>query len=155
MIRRSFLQAAAIALCLASLTLTSCTSAVSLPKDVKEITVAVLQERQPESVVLIDVRTPAEYARDRIGDSPLVPISDIEAGSGVKEIQAAIAQQSPDGNPVTVILYCERGFRSARAQKILEAEGIQSISLAGGIRAWRQQIPRDRDTAALSALNRI
>lgn len=153
---RQSLPAVAIAFCLTCMALTSCSVAASLPKDAREISVVALQKQPIESVLFIDVRTPAEYASDRIGDSPLVPISELEAGAGVEQIKSAIAQRSVDaGQPVTVILYCERGFRSARAQKVLETEGIQSISLAGGIRAWRQQTPRNRDAEALQELNHV
>ncbi|MEO0853370.1 MAG: rhodanese-like domain-containing protein [Cyanobacteria bacterium J06648_11] len=152
---RSSLQAVAIALCLTGSILTSCSSATSLPQDAREIAVAVLPERQLESVLFIDVRTPAEYARDRIGDSPLVPIGEIETGSGVEDIQTAISRYSSDSKPVTVILYCERGFRSARAQKALEAAGIRSISLAGGIQAWRRQTSRERDSEVLKTLRHV
>lgn len=153
-IKRS-VRAAAIALILVCVPLTAC-SAISLPKDVQEISVVELQRNQADPVLFVDVRTPGEYRRDRIGDSPLVPIQEIEGeGTGVAEIEALIVQNSPEGKPVTVILYCERGFRSARAQKVLEDRGIRAISLAGGIQAWRKEVSSDRDAEALQALNHI
>src|SRR4028118_2033254 len=59
----------------------------------KQVTVAELQQGKLQPVLLIDVRSPEEYAEDHIGQSLLVPLTDIEAKFGVKQIQS-IAQKS-------------------------------------------------------------
>ncbi|MDJ1182330.1 rhodanese-like domain-containing protein [Roseofilum casamattae] len=118
---------------------------------IPEIDVARLQklarsDRQlfRDNTILIDVRTPAEYARDRIGDSPLVPLSEIESGAGMEKIR----QLAGDGDR-QIILYCFSGVRSARAQQILSEAGISALSLAGGIQAWRQAVPPEMDASLL------
>ena len=97
-----------------------------------------------DNTILIDVRTPEEYARDRIGDSPLVPLSEIESGAGMGKIR----QLAADGDR-QIVLYCFSGVRSAKAQQILSEAGIPALSLAGGIQAWRQAIPPEMDASLL------
>lgn len=87
-----------------------------------------------EHALFIDVRTPQEYAQDRIGESPLIPLADIESGEGVEKIRQLAGDR-------LVILYCFSGFRSGKAQQILEQAGIEAVSLEGGIQAWRKTIP--------------
>ena len=84
--------------------------------NVPKVSVAQVQQGKLKSVILIDVRSPEEYAEDRIGESPLVPLIDIEAGFGVKQVQA-IARSSVNSarTQPTIVLYCARGGRSVKA----------------------------------------
>ncbi|HEY9302212.1 MAG TPA: rhodanese-like domain-containing protein, partial [Phormidium sp.] len=87
----------------------------------KQVTVAQLQQGKLKPVILIDVRSPEEYAEDRIGESPLVPIIDIEMGFGVKQIQSIVkARVKSERTQPIVVLYCARGGRSVKAYKQLE-----------------------------------
>jgi rhodanese-related sulfurtransferase len=77
--------------------------------------------------VLIDVREPAEYARERIPGVPLVPISAFDINK-VRQI----------ANGKKVILHCGSGIRSARAAEALYGAGITNVAhLKGGIATWR------------------
>ncbi len=96
----------------------------------------ILTENRPlfsQKMLLIDVRTPEEYAQDRIADSPLIPLGEIESGEGIEKIRQLAGDR-------LVILYCFSGFRSAKAQQILHKAGIAAVSLEGGIQAWRKVI---------------
>ncbi|MEG4842496.1 rhodanese-like domain-containing protein [Microcoleus sp. B9-D4] len=137
----------------------------------KQVTVAQLQQGKLKPVILIDVRSPEEYAEDRIGESPLVPIIDIEMGFGVKQIQSIVKARVRSDQPQPVIvLYCARGGRSVKAYKQLEkvarysqesggneTNKIKDISLnvvvlSGGIKAWRQAVPAPKDAQILAPI---
>ncbi|XZO00368.1 MAG: rhodanese-like domain-containing protein [Microcoleus sp.] len=137
----------------------------------KQVTVAELQEGKLKPVILIDVRSPEEYAEDRIGDSPLVPLTDIEIGLGAKQVQAIVKARVKDDRPQPiVVLYCARGARSIKAYHKLEkmAQYSQEIPgkktqknqdmpfnfvvLSGGIKAWRQAVPAQKDATILGRI---
>ena len=137
----------------------------------KQVTVAQLQQGKLKPVILIDVRSPEEYAEDRIGESPLVPLTDIELGFGVNQVQSLVKARVKSDQPQPVIvLYCARGGRSVKAYKELEkvarysqesggneTNKIKDISqnvvvLSGGIKAWRQAVPAPKDAQILAPI---
>ena len=137
----------------------------------KQVTVAQLQQGKLKPVILIDVRSPEEYAEDRIGESPLVSLIDIEMGSGVKQIQSIVKARVKSDRPQPIIvLYCTKGGRSVKAYKQLEkvarssqesagneTNNIKDISLnvvvlLGGITAWRQAVPAPKDAQILAPI---
>ncbi len=119
---------------------------------IKNVTVEELQQGKLKPVFLIDVRSPEEYADDRISKSPLVPITDIEAGFGVKQILNLVPNIQADGTKPTVVLYCAAGPRSNKAYRLLQKTGLNMVVLSGGITAWRKAVPPERDAATLNAL---
>ena len=137
----------------------------------KQVTVAQLQQGKLKPVILIDVRSPEEYAEDRIGDSPLVPLTDIEMGFGVKQIQSIVKARVKSDRPQPVIvLYCTKGARSVKAYKQLEKVARHSqesarnetnkikdinlnvVVLSGGITTWRQAVPAPKDAQVLAPI---
>lgn len=74
--------------------------------------------------ILIDVRTPAEYAGGHIPNAINIPVDSLQ--SQLSEI--------PQGQPVVV--YCRSGNRSATASQILAEAGYSEIYDMGGIIAW-------------------
>ncbi len=80
-------------------------------------------------VVLLDVRTAAEYAEGHIEGAILI---DQGASDFVEKVKAAI----PAGKKVAV--YCRSGRRSANAASRLAAAGYQCVNLLGGISAWKE-----------------
>ncbi|MBP0020349.1 MAG: rhodanese-like domain-containing protein [Cyanobacteria bacterium SBLK] len=101
------------------------------------ITAEQLQQAQKsQNFIFIDVRTPREYESDRIQNSILIPIDAIERGSGAEKVRE-IATQNPDS---TIVLYCQRGPRSYRAYRHLQAIDSQFVVLSGGITAWRKTV---------------
>lgn len=119
----------------------------------KKVTVAELQQGKLKPVIFIDVRSPEEYAEDHIGQSLLVPLTDIEANFGVKQIRA-IAQTSakPNQPQPTIVLYCTAGMRSVKAYQQLEKTGLNFVVLAGGIKAWREAVPAQKDAQILAPI---
>jgi len=86
-----------------------------------------------DDFVLVDVRNPNEYEIAKIPGSVLVPLPDIEQGSGVTKVKELM-------NGHRLIAHCKMGGRSAKALGILKENGIEGTNVKGGITAWSQEI---------------
>jgi adenylyltransferase/sulfurtransferase len=82
--------------------------------------------------VLVDVRTPAEYAAAHIPGAISIPLATLQTEAGLAEIQALSTEHQ-------LITYCARGPRSHRALGYLARSGISGTNLTGGFEAWQQQ----------------
>ena len=80
------------------------------------------------TAIVIDVRTPGEYAE--LGHIPgawLLPV----------DLMASAPAILPDDR-AEVLVYCEHGVRSRAASELLAAAGIDRVlNLAGGLAGWR------------------
>ena len=86
-----------------------------------------LQESPPGECLLLDCRTPEEYATARIEGALLIPMQ--ELSQRVNEIDAWRARQ--------IIVHCHHGVRSLRVTHWLRDRGYENVSsLQGGIEAW-------------------
>jgi len=102
----------------------------------KEMTVTELKQlldSDADDFVLIDVRNPNEYEIARIPGAVLIPLPDIENGTGVQQVKEAL-------NGHKLIVHCKLGGRSAKALGILKLAGIDGINVKGGITAWSQEV---------------
>ena len=90
---------------------------------IKSIPAEVAKELVKEGRILVlDVRTPMENAHERIKDSVLIPLNELDSR----------AQEVPRDRPILV--YCRSGSRSMTASRILANHGFQEIyNLPGGI----------------------
>lgn len=80
---------------------------------------------EQNSIVLVDVREPNEYATGYIPGATLVPLSQFDAQK---------IPQSPDQK---IVLYCRSGQRSTMAAQRLLNAGYQEVAhLQNGISAW-------------------
>ena len=77
----------------------------------------------PEKSILLDVRTPEEYAVKHLPGSLLLPLDRIEAEAGTV---------LPDKN-AAVSVFCRSGRRSKAAKAALERLGYTDITDLGGI----------------------
>ncbi|MGB7339166.1 MAG: rhodanese-like domain-containing protein [Phototrophicaceae bacterium] len=75
--------------------------------------------------LLIDVRTPAEYASGHIAGSINIPVD---------EIANRLAEIPTD---MPVVVYCQSGNRSGRAASILMTNDYNQVYDLGGIARWR------------------
>ena len=80
-------------------------------------------------VVLLDVRTAAEYAEGHIEGAVLI---DQGENDFIEKAKAAITTDKK------IAVYCRSGRRSANAATRLAAEGYQCVNLKGGILAWKE-----------------
>jgi rhodanese-related sulfurtransferase len=75
--------------------------------------------------VLLDVRSPGEYAGGHLPGAVNVPLDEV----------GAVAARHAGQDVVTV---CHSGARSLAAARLLAAAGARVQSLTGGTEAWRQ-----------------
>jgi sulfur-carrier protein adenylyltransferase/sulfurtransferase len=104
--------------------------------DISEMTVQELKQLLDSGAndfVLLDVRNPHEYEIAQIPGSVLVPLPDIEAGSGVGRVKELL-------NGHRLVVHCKSGARSAKALGILKDAGIEGTNVIGGILAWSKEI---------------
>lgn len=93
--------------------------------DIREIT-----EKCAQGTVLIDVRTPEEYAAGHIPGALNLPLD---------RLSEMVETQLPDKTQ-SVITYCLSGIRSEKAAEILRTSGFQDVENIGGIRDWTGDI---------------
>ncbi len=97
-----------------------------------EIITINIVEFDPESKkngVLIDVRTPDEFADGHLPYAINIDVKNENFKESINEIKK--------NNPV--YLYCKSGMRSAKAVKILDSLGFEKIyNLDGGFLAWSE-----------------
>lgn len=78
----------------------------------------------PADAALLDVREDDEWAAGHVDGAVHVPLS---------EVPGRLAEL-PEADPVYVI--CRSGNRSGRAAAWLNAQGIEAVNVAGGMKAW-------------------
>ena len=82
------------------------------------------------NVVLLDVRTPAEFNSEsgHLANTLLIPVQELE--QRVDEL----AQYKDK----TIIAYCRTGNRSGTAAAILSKKGFKAMNMTGGIVKWNE-----------------
>lgn len=99
----------------------------------QEITVQEIKNRQDagESLHILDVREPDEYAEYNIG-AKLIPLGNIMAMQ-IDEIEELKDEE--------LIIHCRSGKRSLQACLFLETMGFTNVkNVAGGVLAWQEMI---------------
>ena len=85
--------------------------------------------RFEEKAVIIDVRMPVEFRKERIENSVNIPVSKTE-----KKISAAAGYES------VLLIYCTTGYRSIRVASKYYDLGYHNVyNLEGGIEAWKKK----------------
>ncbi len=81
---------------------------------------------ETQGVVLLDVRTPEEFAEGHIEGAQLLPYDEI----------AARTDELPADKDTTIVVYCRSGRRSAIAAEELADMGYTAVYDLGGIQSW-------------------
>lgn len=95
-----------------------------------------LQAQWPESVLLIDARTPAEFAVSHIPGA-------VQVDPDARSTDAIIARAGAVSGR-TLIVYCSIGLRSSRllvriGQALKDKGAVELHNLSGGIFRWRNE----------------
>lgn len=86
-----------------------------------------LFENPPADLVVLDVRTPEEFAEAHLEGAILIDIYE-------PDFEARVAELDRD---VPYLLYCRSGNRSQTARDIMDDLGFSDVSdIDGGISAW-------------------
>lgn len=95
-----------------------------------DIHAGVEQCRSTPGAVLLDVRTPEEYADGHIPGSVNIPLNNLG------DVSQVARQDTP------LFVYCRSGARSASATAALEQDGYSSVTNIGGIASWRGPVEK-------------
>ncbi|MFF3484133.1 rhodanese-like domain-containing protein [Streptomyces sp. NPDC002701] len=82
-----------------------------------------------DQLIVIDVRTPGEYASGHLPGAHNIPLD---------HIRRALPALKDSATRADLLLVCASGTRSENAAKTLTAHGIPTATLAGGTNAWAQ-----------------
>ncbi len=129
--------AAAAALLATAATLSACTSPTSAPsaasgqaavsENLDAAAFAALVERP--GTVILDVRTPSEFAAGHLANALNIDVEASDFGSKISSLDKA----------KTYAIYCRSGNRSAVALKSMKSAGFTDVHhLVGGIGAWQR-----------------
>lgn len=80
----------------------------------------------PDSLVVLDVREPAEWAAGHVAGALHIPLHELPGRTG----------ELPEGKQIVAM--CHVGGRSAQATAYLLQSGIDTVNLEGGMVAWQQ-----------------
>jgi len=75
--------------------------------------------------LLVDVRTPGEFAAGHVDGAINIPVQELEGR--ITELGAKDRQ---------VVLYCRSGARSGRARSLLQGEGFSAVHDLGAMSRW-------------------
>lgn len=118
-----------IPIILSALMLTGCTGAGNQTNSYRRISMdeAVAMMEQEQGYIILDVRTPAEFAEKHIPNAINVPNETIGTGE-ISEL--------PDKDQL-IMVYCRSGRRSKEAAEKLVKLGYTNIVEFGGIIDWK------------------
>lgn len=120
----------------------ACKHETPLPSTVETTTTATptagLADRDPAlarrlvaaGALLIDVRTPSEYAERHLDGAINIPVDDLVDRSNEVETFTRGDKAKP------IVVYCGAGRRAARAKTVLLAKGYSRVTNLGGIDDW-------------------
>lgn len=83
-----------------------------------------------EGAVLLDVRTPEEFASKHIDGAVNVPVDELETR------KAEIDKLTGGDASKPIVVYCQSGGRAAQAKDALVSAGHTKVTNLGGIRNW-------------------
>jgi phage shock protein E len=78
-----------------------------------------------KGAVLVDVRTPQEFASGHIDGAVNIPVTDL-----------AVRQAELGDKDQAIVVYCRSGARSASAKRTLEASGFTHVLDLGPMTRW-------------------
>jgi phage shock protein E len=87
-----------------------------------------LKEKIEDGAILIDVRTPQEYADSRLKGTVNIPLDRLKTQLGQLK------------NKKHIVVFCRSGFRSSQAKALLEANGFTNVINAGTLQKVKKEL---------------
>lgn len=84
-----------------------------------------IHDRDPESTMLLDVRSPQEYATGHIPEAVNIPLDELR--ERIQELDSS----------KKLLVYCQVGFRGYTAVRILRQQGFDVANLTGGYKYYK------------------
>ncbi len=113
---------ALVGLIAAGLSLDSSASKASTSPSTESEAASTAPDKIAADVVVLDVRTAAEFAETHARDAVNLPLQNLEAGT----------MPSADKNQ-PIYVYCRSGSRSTQAKAVLEKAGFTQVRNLGGL----------------------
>jgi rhodanese-related sulfurtransferase len=103
----------------------------------------------PEGALLLDVRTPVEYAEVHARGAVNRPLAELT--------EQAIAELRESSRGRCIVLICQSGNRATQAAARLRAAGVENcVVLEGGTAAWVQAgLPVERNARVLPLMRQV
>ena len=96
-----------------------------------DINQGVKQYKTTSGAILLDVRTPQEYAEGHIPESRNIPLQNIDK-----------AEEIVDNKDAPLFVHCLSGGRSRQAAAVLKQMGYTNVTNIGGIADYRGKVER-------------
>ena len=110
---------------------TACGGDTSEPGELRLVSVqegAEIQAEPPSDLVILDVRTPEEFAEGHLEGAVMIDFYDLDFADQLAELD-------PD---VPYLLYCRSGNRSGQTLALMEELGFTDVAdVDGGINQWQ------------------
>lgn len=87
--------------------------------------------KKTKGAVLLDVRTPAEYAQGRVPGSRNLPLQELHK-----------ADKMITNKNIPLYVYCQSGARSRQSAMLLKQMGYTNVSDLGGIVSYHGKVER-------------
>ena len=94
-----------------------------------DINKGVIDYRNTEGAILVDVRTSQEYREGHVPESKNVPLQQLDKISNIA-----------DNKDTPLFVYCYSGGRSRQASSMLQYMGYSNVQNIGGIAAYRGKV---------------
>jgi rhodanese-related sulfurtransferase len=99
-----------------------------MPRGKRATPQEVVQMINRGKTVLVDVRTPAEFATGHLRDAKNIPLADF--GTRIGELDKSKGKN--------IVVICQTGARADKAIKLLQVAGFaEVVGLDGGLAAWQ------------------
>jgi len=112
-----------------------CGSAIADVVEIKADELLGRAKKMDESFVIVDVRTPDEFAQGHVPGAVNIPVDQI--GKRLSELQSAKQKD--------VVLYCRSGRRAGQAAEVLKTNGFNKLMhLEGDMPQWEAKFPVEK-----------
>ena len=98
-----------------------------MPRGKRATTTEVVQIINRGKNVIVDVRTPEEFAAGHLRDAKNIPLADF--GTRIGELEKSKGK--------SIVVVCQTGARADKAVRLLQGAGFEDVvALDGGLAAW-------------------